>query len=232
MTNDRPFVNVSGRLSITSGFFEVPGTIQAKIDGSGPGGIIVVGQHGNLNVYGGSASQTIRHVLVESEGYLFVSGSLANAYDAYVNSGGSMHVVDGAGAFEIETEGSLHLDSASDEVGHIYVNSGGYMEVVGTFVTQATVRYCGAAFIGKGAHVERIHVCSGAECTVRNGSVASAEIESGATMSLINGTATEVFLHSGGVMTKAGRCKIHYQSISEVGGAVFKDYGNEDEIDD
>ena len=141
-----------------------------------------------------------------------------------------MDVVSGAGAFEIEVDGQLLLDSAAaGTVGHIHVNSGGYMLASATWIDRLEIREGGTATLTSGTHVEIVEVRSGASCIVRSASIASADVSSGGTLGLVNGTSTETFLHSGGVMTKAGRCKIHYQSISEVGGAVFKDYGDVEE---
>jgi hypothetical protein len=90
----------------------------------------------------------------------------------------------------------------------------------------------GHALITSGAHIEGIEICPGATCNVVSGSVASAHISSGGTMSLVNGMATEVFQCTGGVLLTEGRCKLHFQSISEIGGVEWKEYGDETEVDD
>ena len=229
MTNDKPFVNISGRINISSGFLEIPDTMQARIDGSASGGLIVVGKQGTLNICGGHASQYVRHTLIEPGGYMNVSGCMASAYDTYINSGGSMAVIDGGCAFEVEVDGDLRFTSAAGDVGHIHVNSGGRMCAEATWIQRAEAREKSWVAITSGAHVEIIEICSGATCIVRSASVARAYVRSGGTLSVIDGTSTETFIQSGGIMKKSGRCKIHYQSISEVGGAVFKDYCNAEE---
>lgn len=226
MTNDKPFVNVSGHLRIASGIFEVPDGVQARIDGNVPGGLIDVGLDGTLNILGQNASQTLRHACVEEKGFLFASGALASVHDVYVNAGGSLFVISGATVWEVETEGMVRIVDAGHPTGHLRVRSGGILHVTGSWVDKVTVCGGGSAHIMSGAHIEQIEVCPNAACRVYSGSVASAQIDSGGTMSLVNGMATEVFQQSGGVLLKEGRCKLHYQSISEVGGVEWKDYGS------
>ena len=229
MTNDKPFVNISGCIHISSGFLEIPDTMQARIDGSVSGGLIVVGRQGTLNICGGHASQYVRHTLIEPGGYMNVSGCMASSYDTYINSGGSMAVIDGGCAFEVEVDGDIRFTSAAGDVGHIHVNSGGRMCAEATWIQRVEAREKSWVSITSGAHVEIIDICSGATCVVKSASVASACVRSGGTLSVIDGTSTETFIQSGGVMRKSGRCKIHYQSISEVGGAIFKDYCDAEE---
>ena len=232
MTNDKPFVNVSGHLQIANGIFEVPDGVQARINGDAPGGLIAVGHDGTLNILGQNASQTLRHACVEEKGFLFASGALASVHDVYVNGGGSLSVISGATAWEVETEGMVRIVDAGHPTGHLKVRSGGILHVTGSWVDKVTVGGGGSALIMSGAHIEQIEVCPNAACRVYSGSVASAQIDSGGTMSLVNGMATEVFQCSGGVLLTEGRCKLHFQSISEVGGVEWKDYGNETEVDD
>ena len=232
MTNDKPFVNVSGHLQISNGIFEVPDGVQARINGDVPGGLIAVGYDGTLNILGQNASQSLRHACVEEKGFLYASGALASVHDVYVNEGGSLSVVSGATVWEVETEGMVRIVDAGHPTGHLKVRSGGILHVTGSWVDKVTVCGGGSAHIMSGAHIEQIEVCPNATCRVYSGSVASAQIDSGGTMSLVNGTATEVFQCSGGVLLTEGRCKLHFQSISEIGGVEWKEYGNETEVDD
>ena len=232
MTNDEPFVNVSGHLQIASGIFEVPDGVQARINGDTPGGLIAVGHDGTLNILGQNASQSLRHACVEEKGFLFASGALASVHDVYVNEGGSLSVISGATVWDVETEGMVRIVDAGHPTGHLRVRSGGILHVTGSWVDKVTVCGGGSALIMSGAHIEQIEICPNAACRVYSGSVASAQIDSGGTMALVNGMATEVFQQSGGVLLTEGRCKLHFQSISEVGGVEWKDYGNENEIDD
>ena len=229
MVNDKPFANISGHLYISSGLFELPEDIQARLDGNVPGGLIAVGREGTMNIYGGKASQTVRRACVENGGFMFVSGSLAGVYDCHVNEGGKLSVVSGAAAWEIEVEGELRLVSAAGNVGHVHVSAGGYVQVEGCWVDRVTMYNGGSLAVLSGAHVEVLHVAPGAVCHVTKGSVASAEIHSGGRLVVTNGAATEISVDSGGILVRDGRCKIHYQSYSQVGGAQFEEYNDAQE---
>ena len=231
MTNDEPFVNISGHLQIASGIFEVPDGVQARINGDTPGGLRAVGHDGTLNILGQNASKSLRHACVEEKGFLYASGALASVHDVYVNEGGSLSVISGATVWDVETEGMVRIVNAGHPTGHLKVRSGGILHVIGSWVDKVTVCGGGSALIMSGAHIEQIEICPNAACRVYSGSVASAQIDSGGTMALVNGMATEVFQQAGGVLLTQGRCKLHFQSISEVGGVEWKDYGNANEID-
>ena len=221
----RPEVNISGDLMFTSGVFEAPDCIGLSLVGAH--GCISIGSNATMNLYGGSASQSLRHACVQKGGYLYASGSLAHVTSCYVAEGGQMSIIDGADGWDITTLGEAHFFSAGI-ITSVTV-SGGELRVASCTVEKLTVCTHGNVHVASSGSVRGLTICNGGKCLIDGAQATDIEIHSGGTLGVVSGAATNVSLHSGGTLTRAGRCKIHYQALSEVGGAEWEDADGKDQ---
>lgn len=214
-----------GQIHITSGNVNIPANIPVTY-GDGKS-LIAVGKGGILYVNGDSdTKQSVRNCCVEAEGWIMVSGANATISECHVNEKGCLSVVDGAFAYDVTVGGAATFRNAATAL-RVLVSAGGSAHIENTTIKHLKVIVDGRAEVFSSGFLDEAVILNGGVCVLGSGCAARrVDVCSGAMLVIKDAVVTELWQDTGGVVSPQGKCKIHYQANSPVGGPQYVDYDN------
>lgn len=217
-----------GQISITFGDVNIPAIIPVTYGGSNS--LIAVGKGCILYVNGGNdAKQVVSHCCVEAEGWIMVSGANATVGECHVNEKGCLSVVDGAFAYDVTVGGAATFRNAATAL-RVFVSAGGSAHIENTTIKHLKIIASGTADVVSSGFLDEAIIMRGGCCTISSGCAARrVDVCSGGVLKIRDAAVTELWQDTGGVIDLQGKCKIHYQANSPVGGPEYVDYDSKKE---
>ena len=217
-----------GQINITSGEVNVPAVMPVTYGGGKS--LIAVGNGGILYINGcNDAEQTVSQCCVESGGWIRASGAKAAVGSCHVNEKGELSVTDGAIAYNIITSGRATFRNAGP-VNTVKVEGAGSAHIVNTTVKHLKFIASGTADVVSSGFLDEVIIMRGGCCTISSGCAARrVDVCSGGVLKICDAVVTELWQDAGGVIDPHGKCKIHYQANSPVGGPEYVDYDSKKE---
>jgi len=213
---------MSGFITVSSGRIELPEDVDVYMSGCA-----VIGKGGELILNGkGQSSQYIHECIVEEGGYLYAGGNLAHVTSATIQESGHLYVSDDAHMYDV-MGGGLIICTGAASILHMEVTAGGkaVMENV-KLARNVHVHPRAELEVSSQTHIEHLVVRMGGYARISESHAVDVEICSGGTLSILDANVSEIRQSEGAVVKINGKCKVHYNRLSEVGGPEFKEYSD------
>lgn len=213
---------MSGFITVSSGCIKLPEEVGLWLSGC-----TVVGPGGELRLNGkGQSSQSVHECIIESGGYLYAGGNLARVTSATVQESGRLFVNDDARLCDVMCGGLMVCRGASNIL-HMEVTAGGKALLEDVKCANGVHVHPRAELeVSSQTHIEHLVVRMGGYARISESHAVDVEICSGGTLSILDANVSEIRQSEGAVVKINGKCKVHYNRLSEVGGPEFKEYSD------
>lgn len=213
---------ISGFITVSSGCIMLPDDVGLYLSGC-----TVVGPGGKLHLDGtAQQEQTVHDCIIESGGYLYAKGPRACVKGATLQESGHLYASEDARLIDIAGAGSM-ICRGANSVMHMEITSGGTAVLEGVASAKSVHVLPHAELeVGSNTSIEHLVVRMGGYARISESHAVDVEICSGGTLSILDSNVSEIRQYEGAVVKINGKCKVHYNRLSEVGGPELKEYAD------